>query len=508
MKSKVGILIVLVLSGWGLFYFYQVDKKSQLNRDLFNYLTSSIFAREAFSPIKNQNLHIDLKRQFKENRKSFLQANTDEDLYFEILKLSNLRRDSHLKMKPTFLESIDKKKLPITFMVVFEGKSPLFIVDQIAHGFADAFPDLRIGDELVQVGDMHFEDFIEVTKQYIPSSTNNNHYYRLAEELSTNAFNLSKVVNLNNPVFTFRSIDHSTHRYTFSYHKKRELTFKELRKYKDFNLVLTADNFNTYVHKEQQILLLEWLDFEEDLPDDVDTLMEWAVHNDKLKHHLIIDATQSSGGINSIYALRRLINKPFKIIKGNLRISDITEKFIDIIDKGALEYKAEYTKRAEIKPLIELVDWLKGQVIDSCKSDAEYSNNVVFKMRYNTHNDSIYRFDTHFDGEIVTLFSPKVGSQIDQMASILKDNQLAYSIGQTTGGFSNTWEWKEPIINPNTGNIVCNFMWNIGHTIRPNGEILEGNPAEVDYYLPPTKDNFLHYKNILVDKSIEYLQTR
>ena len=311
MKSKVGILIVLVLSGWGLFYFYQVDKKSQLNRDLFNYLTSSIFAREAFSPIKNQNLHIDLKRQFKENRKSFLQANTDEDLYFEILKLSNLRRDSHLKMKPTFLESIDKKKLPITFMVVFEGKSPLFIVDQIAHGFADAFPDLRIGDELVQVGDMHFEDFIEVTKQYIPSSTNNNHYYRLAEELSTNAFNLSKVVNLNNPVFKFRSIDHSTHRYTFSYHKKRELTFKELRKYKDFNLVLTADNFNTYVHKEQQILLLEWLDFEEDLPDDVDTLMEWAVHNDKLTHHLIIDATQSSGGINSIYALRRLINKPF-----------------------------------------------------------------------------------------------------------------------------------------------------------------------------------------------------
>ena len=173
---------------------------------------------------------------------------------------------------------------------------------------------------------------------------------------------------------------------------------------------------------------------------------------------------------------------------------------------GGFEYKAEYIKRAEINPLTELTDWLDNQVMDSCKADAEYSNDVVFKMKYKTLNDSIYPSETHFNGKMVVLFSPRSGSQIDQMAAILKDNQLAYSIGMATGGFSNTWEWMEPIINPNTGNKVCDFMWNIGHTIRPNGYILEGNPAEVDYYLPPTKGNYLYYKNILIEKSVEYLQ--
>ena len=48
-------------------------------------------------------------------------------------------------------------------------------------------------------------------------------------------------------------------------------------------------------------------------------------------------------------------------------------------------------------------------------------------------------------------------------------------------------------------------MWSIGHTIRPNGEILEGNPAQVDDYIPLTRDNYLSYYEILLTKALKHL---
>lgn len=507
--TKGSVLLLLFFMVFIKCYSQKDDKNIHSNEDLYKYLTSSIFEREAFSIKKNQNLNINLEKQFKEYRTSFLQAKTDEELYFEILKLSNIRRDSHLKMKPLFLKNYTNKVLPVKFAVVFDDNRPVFIVEQIAEGFSSKFPDLRVGDELIKVSNTNFDNLLELTKKYIPSSTNNNHYFRLAKYLSTNIYNLSKVVDFNNPTFTFKAHDNSTYSCIFSYENKCDFTFKEVEKYNDYDLVLKGNNFNTYVCKKEDILLLEWLDFEKDLPDEVDKLMEWAVENSKLKYDLIIDATHSSGGSNSIYALRRLTGKTFKITKGNLKISDITSDFITKKTKGEIDDdEIKYAKRAEIDDGTALRNWLNTQVKDSCNCNAKYSNNVIFKMKYKTYNDRVYPYETHFEGKIVALFSPRGGSQLDQFASIIRDNQLAYSIGMNTGGYSNTWEWKEQIINPNTGNVLCYFMWNIGHTIRVNGEILEGNPARVDYYFPPTKDIILNYSNLLINESVEYLRRK
>jgi hypothetical protein len=86
------------------------------------------------------------------------------------------------------------------------------------------------------------------------------------------------------------------------------------------------------------------------------------------------------------------------------------------------------------------------------------------------------------------------------------DNDLAYTIGMPTGGYSNTWEWDEVLTFPISGKPVVEFMWNIGHTIRPNGEILEGNAAQVDKYIPETRENYLNYYDILLDEAIDYLK--
>ncbi len=48
-------------------------------------------------------------------------------------------------------------------------------------------------------------------------------------------------------------------------------------------------------------------------------------------------------------------------------------------------------------------------------------------------------------------------------------------------------------------------MWSIGHTIRPNGEILEGNPAPVDEWIPLTRENAAEYYPILLGRALELL---
>ena len=111
----------------------------------------------------------------------------------------------------------------------------------------------------------------------------------------------------------------------------------------------------------------------------------------------------------------------------------------------------------------------------------------------------------HFRGDMVGLFSPYGGSHLDQFASILIDNGLAYTIGMPAGGYSNTWEWEETLYFPISGKPVVRYMWSIGHTIRPNGEVLEGNPALVDEYVPVTRDNYLQYYPTLIERALTHL---
>jgi hypothetical protein len=111
----------------------------------------------------------------------------------------------------------------------------------------------------------------------------------------------------------------------------------------------------------------------------------------------------------------------------------------------------------------------------------------------------------HFRGSLVCWFGPYGGSHLDQFASIVVDNKLAYTMGMPAGGYSNTWEWEEVLVFPTNKRPVVEFMWSIGHTIRPNGEILEGNPAQVDEFMPVTRDNYRGYYELLLSRTLEHL---
>ena len=110
-----------------------------------------------------------------------------------------------------------------------------------------------------------------------------------------------------------------------------------------------------------------------------------------------------------------------------------------------------------------------------------------------------------FTGKKVFLLFPWGGSSLDQFASMIVDNpQLGiHTMGLSMGGFSNTWEWEEELKVPQYGKVE--FEWSAGHTIRPNGEILEGNPALAKEWVPMTAKNCGTYFTDLIIKAFEHI---
>jgi hypothetical protein len=282
--------------------------------------------------------------------------------------------------------------------------------------------------------------------------------------------------------------------------------------YPGFELLFSTQTYNLYRgNGNKKILLLDWYGFRENLVKDIDRLMGYASEHQLLDSAVIFDGTRSRGGSKGAYAIQRLSAKPFKTTFGNLRLSDIIPTFVDqkrqqyeqrqILDSGVGETLDDGTW---------LMDWLEDDVLKGLHSGQEYSNNVPFKLAHlPKHSDGILKpAVVHFQGPLICWFSPYGGSHLDQFASIIVDNELGFTIGMPAGGYSNTWEWDEILVFPMSKKPVVRYMWSIGHTIRSNGEILEGNPAKVNEYIPLTRDNYVDYYKILLEKTYKYLDMK
>ncbi len=156
------------------------------------------------------------------------------------------------------------------------------------------------------------------------------------------------------------------------------------------------------------------------------------------------------------------------------------------------------------------MDWLENDVLLGLAAGQAYSNDVPFKLAHlPKYSDGIvHPAKVYFRGPLVVFLGPHGGSHLDPFASIVADNELGYIIGMPAGGYSNTWEWEETLLLPLTGKPgkpLVSYMWSIGHTIRPNGQVLEGNPAEVDEYVPVTRNNLYTYYDELLSRACRHL---
>ncbi len=65
---------------------------------LFEYLITKTLEREAFSEIKNRKLGLDVEAAMRAYRDEVIQAETDQELFYALVKMSNARRDRHLRV--------------------------------------------------------------------------------------------------------------------------------------------------------------------------------------------------------------------------------------------------------------------------------------------------------------------------------------------------------------------------------------------------------------------------
>jgi hypothetical protein len=280
--------------------------------------------------------------------------------------------------------------------------------------------------------------------------------------------------------------------------------------YPGFRRVEERPTYDLYVSKgDTKLIVLDWHRFNATLIEDMDWLMEYAEANDLLDHDVYFDATRGGGGSLGAYAIQRLSPRPFKTTFGNLRISDVIPQFIaDHV--AAYEAKVDPTDSGGKETVDDgtwLIEWLTEDLQQAYDAGQEYSNNVPFKLAHAPkHSDGVISpADVHFRGDMVCAMGPNGGSHLDQFYAIVTDNGLCDTIGMKTGGYSNTWEWDEDVVFPTTGAPVIRFMWNIGHTISPNGKIVEGDPAEIGEFIPLTHENFAEYDQILLARVLEML---
>jgi hypothetical protein len=204
---------------------------------------------------------------------------------------------------------------------------------------------------------------------------------------------------------------------------------------------------------------------------------------------------------------------------GNLRISDITPPLVQWLREGAVIAVARDTQTA--RPTLArditrrdsgryLIDWLDMDVAAAIRAKQAYTNNVQFKSQFlPTASDGyLYPAEEHFTGPMVLLTAPSACSGADQFAAMFIDNELGLSVGMPEGGCSNTWEWEETLTFPISGKPVAMFSWSVGHSVRPNGEVLEGNSAQPRVSVPLTRDNYAKYYEILLGHALRYIENQ
>lgn len=478
---------------------------------LFDEIISKTEEREAFSEVKERNVWFSAIADMKKLRSEFVSSKSGEELYWALVKLSNARRDRHLVIREVpgglpFPQPRPCVSAPISVLPDYSGSgNPTFVVAQTFEGQTEP----AIGDVIVGVNGRYIAEYVDEFTPWYRHSTLHGLHWRMARDLPRqrdyvppNLYSKRLDLTLERP---------SGQRYDVSLPYRDGcygLGFSAF--YPGFDVVMQRENFNVYLDRSRQIVLLQWLDFEYSLIQDIPDLMDYAEREELLDYDMIIDVTWSGGGSRGAYAIQRLVDEPFRVTFGNVRLSDLGKERIQRYADSEPD-----TSQPDIFGLnlsrSWLYEWARTDAMESIRRGDEYTPAVPFKLAHlPKDSDGILQpAPVHFSGEVAIINArTSGGSHLDQFVTMFVDNDLATFIGMPTGGFSNTWEGYEVLYFSDTGQPVVEFMWSIGHTIRPNGEILEGNPAQPDVYMPLTRDNFQDYHQTLLDTAIATLNSQ
>ncbi len=484
---------------------------------LFDMIVEKTMAREAWSPHKNKVNGVSFPEAFEPFREEFISAETDEALFYAITRLSNVRYDGHLSVTPVegglALKEHPPLAAPIHLMFDFSEQEPALFVADFSADISDieGGERLSIGDRVVSINGVPAAEYVKSTRLYHRASTDASFKMRFVRSANVKSTLLPDAFYRDSFDLVLKPNRGRQYSVSAPYKDPAEIEFRGVgdQTYPGFEKVLDFTSFDFYrPTDDRKVVIFDWYGFRSDIVEAMDAVMAYADREGLLDHDVIWDGTYSRGGGRGAYAIQRLQSKPFKTTFGNVRISDVIPLFI-------AERKEQFDRRQTMSDgspeLVGdpawLMDWLLDDVTKGIKAGQVYSNDVPFKLAHAPkYSDGVlYPADTHFRGKMVCWLSPRGGSHLDQFAAIVADNGLCTILGMPAGGYSNTWEWEETLTWPGTEEPVVEYMWNIGHTIRPNGQVLEGNPAAVDEYIPLTAENYADYYDILMERTFEIL---
>lgn len=486
---------------------------------LFDDLLAKTLARGAFSEFKLEALDYDIRDSMMAVRDDVVAADTDHALYYALVRLSNARHDRHLSVEAAEggIAVPDDPGLaaPIRFHADYgtPGGYFLFVADfaEDVTSLASGGRAPQVGDRLVAVNGQAAQDYIAALAPYHRYSSVNGFWQRMAPTVNEKKRFVPPALYQDALTVTLQGADGDAYDLTLPYLDADEIDWAghSDRVFAGFELVEKRTTFDLHRHAAGgDVLVIAWHRFGHRLIEDMDWLIETAQKNGWLGHDIIWDGTRSGGGSKGVYALQRLTPRPFRTTFGNLRISDITAEFAR---RKIADIDTDAARDSGVTETVDaggwLRDWLANDVMKGIQAGQAYTNDVPFKSAHLPKwSDGIAKpADVHFTGRMVCLLLPNGGSHLDQFAAMVIDNKLCHAIGMPAGGYSNTWEWEEVVRFPISGKPVVTFMWNIGHTIRPNGQVLEGNPAEVDEFIPVTRENYPDYYDILLERAFRAL---
>ncbi len=498
-----------------------------LRAALFDTILARTARREAFSAPKNQALGFDPLRDMAALRDAVIAARTEEELFHALSRVSNARRDRHLDVAlvpggltlPTSYgvpvaggeDPAPPPQAPIRVLPDFATDAPAYFVADVAPGAGSDAP--APGDRILAVNGQAIDAWEAAVAPHVRHSSRAGLRWRIAEILPQRTGLLPSSMQGDVLRLETERPDGTRRAHALAYQQTGELVWTgggEPR-YPGFQLERSTGTYDLYLPDEDRpVVLLRWHGFRETLVPDVDSLVAIGARSGRLDHALIIDATRSRGGSLGPYALQRLQSRPFRTTFGNLRLSDVIAPFIE---ERTLAFQRRQVTDNGVPETIDdgtwLIDWLRHDVEPALARGEAWSNDVPFKVAHAPRDaDGVLQpAPVHFRGPLVVLSGPHGGSHLDQFVSIIVDNDLGHVVGMPAGGYSNTWEWEEVLTFPGTAQPVVRFMWSIGHTIRPNGQVLEGNPAQVDELLPVTRENFALYYDLLLGRALAHFAT-
>jgi len=504
------------------------DPGTQADRAaLFDFLVESTMAWDAFASLPDHPYYrshpkgIDVLENMRRYRDELIAADTDEKLWFALWKISNARKDTHLRVVPVEGGLVVPEYLqndvhaPVRFAVDYSDLDDRFFfvadlatdIERRAEG-----PSPALGDRVVGINGKSAEAYVEAIRPYRRYSTENNFWWRLANDLNrTRDFVPRDEFHGDFFRLVMERADRTRYETVLPYLSSAEIEWQghAEREYPGFTRVPELSDNETFAlylpDGDLPVVLLQWHGFRPDLPEAIDALMEYAEANGLLDHNVILDATRSGGGSRGAYAVQRIQPRPFRTTFGNLMVSEAMERWVEDRIQGIRSDPA--SARETVDGGNWLLEWLEDDVQRAIDAGSRYTNDVPFKGAHapKWSDGIIDPAPVHFRGELTVWMSSHSGSHKDQFASQIADNDLGHMMGMSAGGFSNTWQTTEVLRFPTNGAPIVEYMWSMGHSIRPNREILQYNPAEVDEYIPQTRDNYFDYHPDLLRRTLRRL---